>query len=109
MKRIILLALAIAALTFGLVDAANAACVQQGTISRVVTTPGAATTTTIYLTNNFPNLIVWSATTTDAKIAEMVAAAQATHSRATITGNAAVCPTTGVPRPMGVITVLQLD
>ena len=108
MKRVIALPLVIAALTFGLVGAANAVCLQTGTLSRVTTTPG-ATATTIYVVNSFPSLIVWSATTVDAKIAGMAAAAAATHGTVQLTGDAVSCPLVGNPRAMGAVTVFTLE
>jgi hypothetical protein len=108
MNRIIVLALAIAALSFVLADSANAACTQTGGIARIVTTPGSATLTTIYIRTSSLATIFYSATTTDLKTATMAAAAWAGNRRVQITGDAAACPAAGVIRPMGAITSLLL-
>jgi hypothetical protein len=102
MKRIIILALAIGALSFVLADSASATCAQTGGIARVTATPG-ATVTTIYIRNSALSTVFWTATTTDQKIVNLAAAAAANNRRVAITGNAATCPTTGNLRPIGVV------
>jgi len=109
MKRIIVLALAIAALSFVLASTANATCLQVGEIVRVVTTPGAGITT-IYLRNTPLTPFAWSANTPDLKIATMAAAIAANRNRVQISATAAQCPTpvAGAILPMGVIGTLTL-
>jgi hypothetical protein len=108
MKRIMFLALAIAALSFVLADTASAACTQTGGIARIVTTPGSGTVTTIYIRTSSLGTFYYSATTTDLKTATMAVAAWSGNRRVQITGDAAACPAAGNPRPMGVITSLLL-
>ncbi|HSD61592.1 MAG TPA: hypothetical protein VLC55_12135 [Burkholderiales bacterium] len=91
MKRIIILALAIAALSFVVAGTADAVCNQTGEIVRVQTTPGGGATT-IFLRNTNISNFTWFAATTDLKIAEMAAAAVANRNRAQIVTSAAACP-----------------
>ena len=108
MKRIIFLALAIAALPLVLSGNANATCIVTGGIASVVTTPGSTTTATIYIRQGAYYDYRWYATTTDEKTAIMAVAAWANNRRVTIIGNATACPTTGTARNMGAVTKITL-
>ena len=91
MKRIIILALAIAALSFVVAGTADAVCSQIGEIVRVQTTP-AGGVTLIFLRNTSISNFTWNASTTDLKIAGMAASAVANRNRAQIITSAAACP-----------------
>ena len=110
MKRIVILALAVAALSFVMAGTADAVCSQSGEIVRVQTTPGGGVTV-VFIRNSALTNFVWNATTTDLKIAEMAAAAAASRNRVQITGSAAQCPApaVGANVPMGVITTFILQ
>lgn len=72
-------------------EAAHAACVATGQISRVSVNPGGAASS-FYVTTSTPAQPSYLYQTLDAKIVTAVIVAQASHMTVRATGTAAACP-----------------
>ena len=107
MKRIIILALAIAALSVVAAGTADA-CSLNGEIVRVSTTPGAGGTT-IWIRTSSLAVNTYVATTVDLKIAEMAASAAANRNRVGILAgtSTSACPSPVAGAQQGIGPVLS--